>query len=513
MPRVLVIHVRLHDDRYHGAGEYPPSPGRLFQALVAGAGLSGPIMDDDRKALEWLEIQNAPIIGAPRELGTGQRMMLYMPNNDLNKVGGDPRRIADIRGAKKFLRPRLIQRDIPFLYAWSFEKDKDSNQYARTIGALAEGLYQLGRSLDMAWAWGEVLNVGELERRLEVYLGDIYRPSQHVGGIQMKCPKRGSLKSLQERYAANAQRFTAVGRSTDLRKPPEPLFTRVAYNSPATRYVYEIRARSNLESFAPWPLEEVVKLVTSLRDGAVERLRQALPQLSYAVDRMLVGRKPDGSNQGPTTARIRIVPLPSIGHYHADRQIRRVLIEVPTSCPLSAKDVRWAFSGLGLIDRNTGEVWDAVLVTDDDKGETEMLGHYGIDNGHRVQDGSQGYERWRSITPVVLPFSAARKHGADKDARDRRLTEQQAATAVFQALRHAGIQAPVKTIQLQREPFETHGKRAEDFASGTRFAEKRLWHVEITFVRAVQGPLIIGDGRFLGLGLMAPDHNYQDDEA
>src|SRR5579885_2162377 len=50
----LVIYVRLHDGRYHGGGDWPPSPARLFQALVAGAGLSGPLEESDKEALRWL---------------------------------------------------------------------------------------------------------------------------------------------------------------------------------------------------------------------------------------------------------------------------------------------------------------------------------------------------------------------------------------------------------------------------------------------------------------------------
>jgi CRISPR-associated protein Csb2 len=44
----------------------------------------------------------------------------------------------------------------------------------------------------------------------------------------------------------------------------------------------------------------------------------------------------------------------------------------------------------------------------------------------------------------------------------------------------------------------------EAFAAGTRFDKHRLWHVEITFRTPVRGPLVIGDGRFLGLGVLAP---------
>jgi CRISPR-associated protein Csb2 len=57
---------------------------------------------------------------------------------------------------------------------------------------------------------------------------------------------------------------------------------------------------------------------------------------------------------------------------------------------------------------------------------------------------------------------------------------------------------------VQREPFEARGSRVEAFAEGTRFSKERLWHVELELDRPVEGPLVIGDGRFLGLGVMAP---------
>src|SRR5690606_22272981 len=79
-----------------------------------------------------------------------------------------------------------------------------------------------------------------------------------------------------------------------------------------------------------------------------------------------------------------------------------------------------------------------------------------------------------------------------------------ARAAVIQSLRHVNVRAPVVSIRCQREPFEGAGARVEPFAEGTRFEKERLWHVEIVFGVPVQGPLLLGDGRFLGLGLMAP---------
>jgi CRISPR-associated protein Csb2 len=62
----------------------------------------------------------------------------------------------------------------------------------------------------------------------------------------------------------------------------------------------------------------------------------------------------------------------------------------------------------------------------------------------------------------------------------------------------------VQAVRLQREPFEGRGRRAEAFAPGTRFAKERLWHVEVAFTEPVFGPVLLGDGRYLGLGLMRP---------
>jgi CRISPR-associated protein Csb2 len=211
----------------------------------------------------------------------------------------------------------------------------------------------------------------------------------------------------------------------------------------------------------------------------------------------------DGSDGNPASGRVRILPLPSIGHHHADRAIRRVVIEVPSNCPLGADDVQWALSGLELADRNTGET-PAIMVTlaaDENEG---MLTHYGV--GERG-----GHRRWRTVTPAALPHSSARRRidpertrGEVKGGQERASECARASGAVVQALRHVGVRASAEAIRVQREPFESNGERVETFAEGTRFSKHRLWHVEIEFFNEIRGPLVIGDGRFLGLGIMAP---------
>ena len=506
MSRVLLITVRLHEGRYYGAGEWPPSPARLFQALVAGAGLGGPLTLDVTNALAWLEQLDPAIIASPRT-NSGQSIRNYVPNNDLDAKTGDQRRIGQIR-TQKVIQPRIFDAEIPFLYAWLYATSETDEQQASVVGSLADWLYQFGRGADFAWAWGELLDAQEFEDRLSAYPGVVYRPSVGGDGQALACPASGSLSSLQARYKANSRRFKTVSVGKSIKQlfsqPPKPRFVQIAYETPPSRHVYELRSGTDESSLVAWPLTRSCKLVVAVRDGAVARLRNSMPERSAEIERVLVGRKSDGADDGPTSLRVRIVPLPSIGHQHVDREIRRILVEVPAACPLRADDVDWAFSGLNPFDPETGEAIDVILTPSDDE---SMLAHF--DARNRVS------RVWRTVTPAALPEPAmrrridpTRKSAEAKNAAERAAEQERAAATVFQALRHAEVGARPIEIHVQREPFGK-GDRVEAFALGTRFTKQRLWHVELILDRAVPGPLVIGDGRFLGLGVMEPVQRQQ----
>ena len=110
MPRSLLIAIRFHEGRYHGqqdrfssADGWPPSPGRLFQALVAGAASGARLQTKDERALKWLECLAPPRIAAPTAR-RGRAVKVFVPSNDLDSVGGDPARVSEIR-VGKYWRP------------------------------------------------------------------------------------------------------------------------------------------------------------------------------------------------------------------------------------------------------------------------------------------------------------------------------------------------------------------------------------------------------------------------
>lgn len=496
--RNLVLSIRLHD-RFHGmvfgTPEWPPSPARVFQALVAGVARGKDFPDEAARALTWLEGLDPPRIATPRAR-LGAEGALWVPNNDLDAKGGDPARVSDLRVRKRFL-PRILEGDEPFLYVWSWVHGEE---HARTLISAAESIYQLGRGIDLAWASGEILDDEATDRLFAGYPGVVHEPAgpgDHRGSL---CPMPGSLTSLRQRFESLRIREVIDGKkhSEIFENAPKPRFRSIRYGRHVEIASYDLVHADDVGQPFPVALDRAAVLIAAVRDAAAERLRAAFPQHHEEIERVLVGRKPDGRHDGPRADRIRIAPLPSIGHPEADLGVRRLAVSLPGGALLSVEDLAWAFDGLSLV---TPEISKVEYLLARSAGST-MLARYRRDA-----------RRFRSITPVVLPQEASRRRieptrrvEQAKGGAERAREEQRAQTAVRTALRHAGIVARPESIEVQREPFDRRGKRAEPFAADTRFSKERLWHVRISLDRALQGPIVIGDGRFLGLGLLAPIH-------
>lgn len=486
MARLFALTIHLHGQRYHGSDEWPPAPARVFQALVAGAAQGRHVPDVATRAFKLLEGLAAPVIAAPAAR-QGQKVSLFVPNNDLDAVDGDPDRVGEVR-TKKTVHPRLLEGGTTFFYAWPLpEGDGDD------LAVLADGLYQFGRGVDPAWAVGELLDDEEVASRLSAHRGTIHRPTSGEGSIELPVPTTNSFASIVRRFEAALIRLRPVGDGrTSFVQPPKAHFAMVRYDGTPSFHLFELRRESEPAKSSPWAAWRATSLVEHVRDAAVAALASALPNRKAEIERALVGRRRDGANAGPIAERVRFIPLPSIGHPHADQSIRRVIVQVPPG-PLAEGDVLWALAGRTLSDPKTGDTTLAAAPED------EMVRRYRATS-----------RAWRSVTPLALASAPRRRiepkrvRDEAKPAAEREAEERTAGHEVAQALRHAGIEGSLVRVHVQREPFEAHGLRAERFAQGTRFTKEALWHVELELDREVRGPLVLGDGRFLGLGLMAP---------
>lgn len=511
MSQALIIRVRFHDGRFHGRPDWPPAPARLFQALVAGAAQGDAIAEADRSAFEWLERQPPPMIAAP-PARRGRAVTAYVPNNDLDAIDGDIRRIGEIRAGKS-IRPWLFDAQRAFVYIWKLVTDADT-AHAREVMRLCDGLFRLGWGQDMAWAAGEMVSTAQAETELAAHGGSVHRPCPGgQAGVMLAAPAPGTLASLEARHAETRARFQqrykprkptrANPRSTEpdgvtFAQPRKARFAGIPYDAPDRILLFDVAGPGGA-----WPLEQVATLVEQVRDQAFSRLAEtygADGAATAVAERALIGR---GAGEADKAGRVQIIPLPSIGHALTDMGVRRLAVRIPPGCAVPAPDLEWCFSGLALADGDTGEIRRELVAAED---RTMLDGHYAADQAYAARV-------WRSITPLAVPERAGRRRIDParrlKDAKggeELRTEQREAGKAVVQALRHAGVAATPTLIEVQREPWLAKGERAEPFAKPTRFQKERLWHVRLTFDRPVTGPLVLGDGRYLGLGLMAPSN-------
>ena len=387
MDRSLVITARFHHGRYHGEDDrfdggsgWPPSPGRLFQALVAGAARGANLLPADARALEWLEELDPPRVVAARGC-QGRAVNLFVPNNDLDAKGGDPERVGEIRVSKQW-RPVFFDSSEPVLYVWDLETVPSE---ARRVCEIASRLYQLGRGIDMAWAIGEVIDESEAAGLLASHSGVTRRPG---GPGEVAVPHSGTLDSLARRYLGKRRRLRLEGSGRKARQlfvqPPRALFGRTGYDTPPQRLYFELRRDDG--RFAPCPLPSAAPLISGVLAEAAKRLQEVRPSEFEMFNRLITGR---GAGPEDLFQRVRLLPIPSVGSRHVDPSIRRILLEVPTNCPIRADDLEWALAGVEAHDPKTGEVWSGRLVSTNDDPMVERF--------------MAAASSFRSLTPAVLP--------------------------------------------------------------------------------------------------------------
>lgn len=283
-----------------------------------------------------------------------------------------------------------------------------------------------------------------------------------------------------------------------LTQAPPPRFRSVTYNAKPVRLLFDLISNSMKGSgFHPIPQRRATWLTGQVRDRLAHLLVHAFGK--ELVERIIIGR---GATAEDKAKRVVITPLPSIGSEFADHALRRVMVTIPPNCPIPAREVEWAAGAIHLGVTEEGEIVDENQPQLVRASETGMLDHYG------VGDKEGKFRIWRTVTPVVLPLKRPKGRVSAGERADH---ESRAAGAVLSSLRHAGVSTPVEAIHVQREPFEKKGMRVDGYEAPERFDPRRRYHVELTFAEPSAGPLLLGDGRFMGLGLFAPENRKSRD--
>jgi CRISPR-associated protein Csb2 len=455
--------------RYHGE-EWPPSPARLLQALVAGVktGNYRSLWSRVEPGLRWLERQPAPaILARPMALSTGYR--LAVPNNDFDSVArawaaGRPANPADLRTMKTVI-PKSIEADQPHLrYVWPLP-DNEDHAIVDSLQPLADCLYALGWGVDMAYARLEVT-----EPQSDGY--EEWVPS--AGGTQLKTPVAGFLADLETTYAAFTKR--TVSMNTDTRPTVYRLQRYRLRGAAGFRHaVLTLRSLGGTEGYSVgW--HAGMEVAAWLRHASAKALRRD-EAAGIDVDSFVLGHT---EGEDDRSHRLSFVPLASIGHANADGRVRRVMLVEPPS-------------GDGAVVERLEQRLRGATVT---KVEGVPVCTLGADDRMKVTRYYTATARvWRSVTPVIL-------HGFN--AHRGRVSIGKTDALLRRAFEMAGV-APggVESVVFQPAPLWPGTGAAAQVRVPQHLQNYPRYHVEVVFREPIVGPVLAGIGRHYGIGVFA----------
>lgn len=482
----LNLTVTFATGRYHGRVgdeelEFPPSPSRLFQALIAGShcGAYGVIHTDKRdQALRWLESLEPPLIEAPAGREAGRGMTNYVPNNDNQMPLAHVPNSGHVRTAKLLLAMAFPAGN-EVLYRWCFEGVRDAIENAAVLCSMARLVTHLGQHQDTVYVRGEVSADATASGRADVRL-----PIERSDGI-WSSPKAGALDAYRRRY-----RVWLNGDSKDDVQIPS---RRVDYRSHGTisfdapMASFELwHRRDNEEKRRRYDPRDLLQPAGMVRHAMLEWLEDHRAFRQHygeeMTSRLVAGHAADKQHDG---AHIACVPIPTMreeGEY--DGLIRRVLL-IGFGCEGQSavelfESVANGINGAELKDRSAkvGYLKRASL------NDSVLRLFIGKEKAYRV---------WRTVTPIVMTGLMRRGRGAE--------------ALILRALKQVGVsENDIESIAAFSGPVVPKTVHALDYRieKNSYLEQTPRYHAEVIFKRPVVGPLVVGRGRHSGFGLMLP---------
>lgn len=504
MSRYLVLSFRFLAPWFHGRGavgapEWPPSPLRAFQAVVAAAARAG-TLESVRGALAWLERRGAPLVLAPEAVESGIGYRLSVPHNAMDLVGrqwcrGDEGNPAEHRTMKNLL-PHRLPEDAVVRYAWRMDSE---DSVAPALITAARGVVALGWGIDLVVGDGAVVEdvqLAEISRKLNVWhpRGD--------GRRQMRVPLQGTVDDLERRYTAFLSR-TSLADPTLRPPPPLSAFAITHYargDQPRAAHIAGFKLmRVESDNLRAFDTARRGMAVAGMLRHAVRAAAERAGWDAARVNATVLG------HGGTTEARLLLVPVPSIeprGHgAETVGAVRRVLVYSTDDRRADPALAVRALGGMDLVDEDTGEV-QAVLAEASPR--DRVLQRY-------VSESST----WVTVTPVVLPgyddpgrlrerLGKARCRAEQEPLLDRLSRRREA--LVRKALVQSGLgEHLARTAHVETRPtgFIAGVERASRYSVPSHLTPSPRLHVKLTWPAKVAGPLCIGRGRFSGMGLFA----------
>jgi CRISPR-associated protein Csb2 len=466
----LVIDIELISGRYDAAGagdrdaeEWPPHPARVFCALVASVR-----NDKDRDALRWLEGLPAPAVQAsPTSLHEVRAS--FVVTNSVDKAGGSQFHPGRTNAQK--VRHSVVPGRSLVRVVWPDVSAEPST--VAVLDALARRVPYLGRSTGVA-----ALSVGVgIKAGMCAIPGGLeqFDPTPGVpGDVDLRIPYPGYLDLLIDQH--------------DNARPAWEVSREVSYR----RVSSEPREGTGRQTAPSVYTDVIILRFAGLRpDGRLtttftEALRRAVMKATAnPLPDALHGHGADGRPH------VAFLALPNADNPRADGHLLGLAVAIPDLPePERRAIVRGVLIGMRADVEGPGSDQRTLRLTVPRIGEVDLAYQPGLIRpwGVRPERWRRGSDHWVSVTPVILD-----RYPHKRDV------EQEIARSCVQV----GLPEP-RDIVVSTAPLVTGGIRMRPGDLPEQARGKLFRHVELRFDRKVAGPILLGAGRYLGVGLLAP---------
>jgi CRISPR-associated protein Csb2 len=558
---MLALEVALLTGRYvatafddRGRAEWPPHPARLFSALVATHFEALVPSEEERLALEWLEGLGPPEIAAA-EASEREVVTVFVPVNDTSvvsslddeaqavdearrdvetagakggkelaaaekkmtkartrfdeavrkaiaamppgKEGKDgPARAASLlpehRGKQPRTFPSVTPEDPRVVFAWP--KAEVSAAQRATMDALAARVVRLGHSSSLVTV--RLREEGTAPTWVPDETGEVQRPGNEA---VLRVVEPGQLAALNATYTHQADEPGRVMPSSFQR------YVRPSSSSegraPTTAFGQDWIILRRVEG-PRLPSIRTVDVARTVRKALLKAYGEGAPEI-------LSGHPAPGQpSQRPHLA---IVPLPFVAHEHADGTILGVALVLPHA---ATKEERHA------VYRAVRAWQEAERVGDEETTPLPvLLGKAGrlllvaleeeaLQSTLLPKTWCARATTWASAIPIALDRNPGDLRSSDPKKESAAYAE--AETTIAVACERIGLPRPTRVTAMPAAPL-AGGDKARQFPpyeTGKPPVQRVLVHAMLTFEQPVEGPVLLGAGRYLGLGLFRPlrDH-------
>ncbi len=450
--------------------DWPPQPDRVFSALVSAWGVRGEL-SVERKALEWLEAQPSPSIRASA-YSARTAPDVFVPPNDL-KASTAMHTYLRVLPSYRPRQPRrfpVARPDDPIVEIdWPELPDK---KVIDSLNAIASCVGYLGHSTSLT--------------RCRFFEGNERKSFEHKSISARRSVYPGRLRELEEAHRA---------------RPIRPII-----RPGASVFSDEV---TSVEDPVEWLVLEAVKgEVPDIRASALvcRLLRQTLMSgyqrigLANEIPEVVSGHSTNGT---PTRhAHLSFVPMAFVGTPHADGRVLGFAIVPPIGEQLlRIRGFQRAFEEVAPY--SSDEQRRILTLRGPPLHNSLRLAPAPDQGGSRQSLHSDPYlndsRRWVTVTPIVLDRHLKRNDNSEV----KELVALACARAGLPrpeldwiwAGKYSAIQGVPPARPVRGEPSWSRWRIPKSLES------RQMVHAVIDFGEKVKGPVLLGAGRFSGLGL------------